>query len=742
MKQYHLPVKGMTCASCVARVEKLANKFDGIDDVSVNFANEKLSFKVKDDSFNLDDLKKLVHNYGYEIEDEPDSNEKNKNQNVIDFEEDAHYKKLKNDFITALIFTIPVFTISMLIDFEFFRSFWTISRDYTNKILFLLTTPVIFISGQRFYVIFWKNIKKFNAEMNSLVAIGTAAAYGFSTVAALFPELIHSTGTAPHVYFETAAVIITLILFGRMLEHNAKRKTNASIKKLMELQPSKVIIYENGEEKEIKLSALQVGMNVVIKPGSKIPADGKIVNGGSSVDESMITGESMPVIKNENSEVYAGTINKSGSFIFTVTQAGDNSVLGQIIKMVEEAQGSKAPIQNLADKIASVFTPSVIAAAFITFVVWAFFIPGTGFDTALIHSVAVLIIACPCALGLATPTAIMAGTGLGAKFGILIKNGETLEKAYKITDVVFDKTGTITEGSPTVSEFAADENFKEILLKSAYSLEMKSEHIFAKAIIDYAKNKNINAAEVTDFEALHGSGVKGKVDGIEVFVISVEFAADNKLIDKQTEEKAISYSENGKTPVIVYVENTGTGIFAIADPVKKDAKETIEKIKKAGINVIILTGDNKKTAEAIASEAGITEVFAGVKPNEKADKIKELQKSNKIVAMVGDGINDAPALTVADVGIAIGAGTDVAIESSDITLTGNSLKTVFTAVNLSGKTIRVIKQNLFWAFIYNVIGIPLAAFGILNPMFAALAMSMSSVSVVSNSLRLSRFKIK
>lgn len=736
--KYNLPVEGMTCASCVARVEKSLNKIDGIENVIVNYASEKVSFEV-DDNVELDIAKKAVEKYGYKLHTEI-LHDKN-NVDTIDDETEGHYSKLKSDLIFSAILTLPIFLISMSRAFEWFSSIWFLNDDYTNKILLLLTTPVIFISGKRFYNIFWTNIKHFSFEMNSLVALGTGAAFGYSTIATLFPDWIMVGENLPHVYFETAAVIIVLITLGKLLEASAKKKTGGAIKKLLELTPKEATILLNGKEKQVKLESLTLGDVVIIRPGERIPADGIIRVGNSFVDESMLTGESIPVEKSLGESVIGGTINKNGSFNFEITALGDNSVLGQIIKLVEEAQGSKAQIQQLADKVSSIFVPTVILIAFATFIAWMFYADLNSFNFALINFVAVLIIACPCALGLATPTAIMVGTGLGAQNGILIKNGESLEMAHKVDTIVFDKTGTITEGAPTVTDVITHDYSDRDLLTLVASIEKMSEHPIASAIVEYSKNLGILIRETELFVSHTGLGVSATINN-EIVALGNKLLMAKLSIDIcMFEERFNQLSSDGKTVVFCALNNKVIGIIAIEDPIKQTSIEAVSQIKKLGLNVFMLTGDNINTAKSISKRIGIDNIFAEVLPHQKAEKIKELQKEGKTVAMVGDGINDSPALVTADLGIAIGTGTDIAIESSDITLINGNLNSVVAAINLSKKTIRTIKQNLFWAFVYNTIGIPFAALGFLNPMIGALAMSFSSVSVISNSLRLKRVKI-
>jgi len=734
MALYSYKVEGMTCASCSSRVEKVVKKFEGTENVAVNLATEKLSFE----SNSKQDIKQIadaLNEYGYKLIIEEETK-----QTAADNEgTDDYYNGLKKDFITALVFTLPLFLISMLMDFEFFRSIWPLDSGQTQKILLLLATPVIFVSGKRFFSVFIRNLKHFSFEMNSLVAIGTGAAYGFSVLITLFPEAMHLGHNGHHVYFETAGVIITLILLGKLLEHRSKRKTNDSIKKLLELKPKTAVVLDNGIEKVIAIAELNKGQIVVIRPGDKIPADGIIVSGYSSIDESMITGESFPVEKTAGAKVIGGTINKNGSFNFEISATGDNSVLGQIIRMVEQAQASKAPIQNLADKIASIFVPTVIVAAILTFIVW-FLITGT-FTTSLSNFIAVLIIACPCALGLATPTAIIVGTGLGASKGILIKNGESLELAHKINAVILDKTGTMTEGKPVITNIIVKDYDETEFLRFTAAAENKSNHPIAAAIIDYAKSKNIFPEETEAFNNLTGLGVTASLNGIPVVAGNEKIMREFSISTVDFTAEINSFSEDAKTITLVAIDGKMRGIIGIEDPVKLTSKEAIEELHSLGLEVVMITGDNNRTASAIAAKTGIRNFIADVLPDHKADAVRKLQQKGKVVAMVGDGINDAPALAQADVGIAIGTGTDVAIETAQITLISGDLRSVVKAIKLSKSTINTIKQNLFWAFVYNVLGIPLAALGMLNPMIGALAMSFSSVSVVSNSLRLKKKKI-
>jgi Cu+-exporting ATPase len=738
------PVEGMTCASCVARVEKALSNTEGVSNVSVNFATEKASFDVDISRSNFKEIVLVVENSGYKIN-LSQNLEKNKKSKAGIFLEDAATegeKKLKEKFLLSLILSIPILFLNMGTMWDGFYKIVPLTTDEINKILLILTTPVVFIAGKSFFKIFWQNLKHFSADMNSLVAIGTGSAYLFSVMMTLFPNLYSNTFTSKHVYFDTAAVIITLILLGRWIESRAKSRTGLAIKKLIELKPETAIVIRNGNEMEVNLNDLVMDDIVIVKPGDKIPADGIIKKGFSSVDESMITGESIPFEKNVGSKVIGGTINCNGSFEFEVTAFGDNSVLGQIIKMVEEAQGSKAPIQRLADTVSAVFVPTIIIIAITTFIGWIVLGSESSINTALLNFVAVLIIACPCALGLATPTAIIVGTGLGAQNGILIKNGESLELGHKINTIIFDKTGTITEGKPKVNSVFVNGIAENEFIKIIASLERRSEHPLAKAVVDYAKTKKLNSYHIDDFESHTGFGLSGNVSGNRIIIGNKRLMDQNSIKTDNFNEKEIDFSESGKTIVFAAINNELKGLIAVDDPIKAGASDAIKKLKSLNLKTVMVTGDNKFSAESVAKNIGVDEFEAEVLPEQKINSVAAFQKKGDIVAMVGDGINDSPALAQSNVGIAIGTGTDVAIETADIVLMSGDLNGVVNTINLSKRTIRTIKQNLFWAFIYNIIGVPLAAFGILNPIFAALAMSLSSVSVVSNSLRLKRMKLK
>ncbi len=741
LQKISAPVNGMTCASCVARVEKSIGKIEGVKQVSVNLATEKATFEIDETLASLSQVEKAVEDAGYKIDfsllrkDENKTGVKSQNKVV-----DEYYNELRKDFLIAAILTIPIFIISMGMMWENFHTVFALSNEVINKILFILTIPVVFIPGRRFYKIFINNLKHRTADMNSLVAIGTGSAFIYSTILTLFPEIFHNTSISSHTYFETTAVIITLILLGRLLESRAKSKTSLAIKKLIELKPQIVLIRQNNVEQEITLEELSIGDVVIIKPGAKIPADGKIIRGYSIVDESMITGESMPVEKNIGAKIIGGTINKTGSFEFEVSAIGNNSILGQIIKLVEEAQGSKAPIQKLADKIAAVFVPVIILIASITFFGWLFF-SSAGFSIALLNFVAVLIIACPCALGLATPTAIIVGTGKGAQNGILIKNAESLELAHKIDTIIFDKTGTITTGKLKVTSVYTNSIDEKELLTLTGSLEQNSEHPIAQAIVSYGKDKGIQFESIKEFESLTGSGLKGQVRGKEILIGNKNLMKNYSISINVFESVINEVLDLGKTLVFVAINNELKGLIILEDEIKNNSAEVISKLKKMNLKTVLLTGDNNQVAKAISQKAGFDDYKAEVLPEDKLNVVAEIQNKGKIVAMVGDGINDAPALVQSNVGIAMGTGTDVAIESGDIILMSGDLNGVFKAIKLSRYTLATIKQNLFWAFVYNVIGVPLAAFGLLNPMIAALAMSFSSVSVVTNSLRLKSKKL-
>jgi P-type Cu+ transporter len=744
-KKSTFPVIGMSCASCVARVESALSEVPGVISATVNLASEKATVEYLD-STQVTDLKNAVREAGYDLG--PES-EKLDDVNALALRETHKLKML-------LVFSATIAGIVMGLSLA-------PAFPGSNYLQWVLATPVQFWAGWRFYRGMWGALKHRTADMNTLIAVGTSAAYLYSVIAILFPGLFSASGLMPHLYFDTSAVIVALILLGRFLEARARGQTSAAIKKLIGLQPKTARIIKNNEEIEIPVEEVQIGDLLIVRPGERIPVDGMVRQGYSSVDESMITGESLPVEKSIGQTVIGATINKTGSFQFEANKVGKDTMIAQIIKLVEEAQGSKAPIQRLADIIASYFVPVVIGIAVLTFLIWYFFGPDPTLTFALLNFISVLIIACPCALGLATPTAIMVGTGKGAEHGILIRNAVTLEKAHRINTVLMDKTGTLTLGEPIVTDVLTTPDFSsEEVLRLAASAEYGSEHPLGEAITRAAKERGITLVSTQDFEALPGHGIEVQIDGKKVILGNLKLMDQLSISLNGMGNQTESLWAKGKTAIFIAVEKSVIGIIAIADTMKPNAKESISALHHMGIEVGMITGDNLRTAESIASEVGIDRVMAEVLPENKAAEIKKLQHEGKIVAMVGDGINDAPALAQADVGIAIGTGTDVAIETADITLIRGDLGGIVTAISLSKSTINTIKQNLFWAFAYNVILIPIAAgilylvfrnsgvpsglrfilgdHGFLNPMLAAAAMAASSVTVVSNSLRLRRFK--
>ena len=746
-----LPVQGMTCASCVNKVEKALRSLKGVVSVSVNFATERASVEYIPEEVTIAELKRAVRDAGYQVLEVKVGDSTLREEDVVEKERlarEAELSRLRRKFITGAILLAPILILmygASLLE----RWFGLSMKMETNFFIqFLLATPVQFWGGWQFYVGFWKATKHKTSDMNTLIAVGTSAAYLYSLIVTFIPHRIMIKGLTMDVYFDTSAAIIVLILLGRFLEARAKGRTSEAIKKLIGLQPKTARVIRNGNEADIPVEEVAQGDIVVVRPGEKIPVDGIVREGYSFVDESMVTGESLPVEKKAGNSVIGATMNKTGSFKFEATKVGKDTVLAQIIRLVQEAQGSKPPIARMVDVIASYFVPVVISVAIITFIVWYFFGPHPALTYAFVNFVAVLIIACPCALGLATPTSIMVGTGKGAENGILIRGAEALETAHQLKTIVLDKTGTLTRGQPSVTDIVESGKFskKEILFLAA-SAEKGSEHPLGEAILNKAKEENLALLDPKDFQAIAGHGIEALIDSKRILLGNPKLMEEKKIFLNGLLKKAEDLSGEGKTPMFLAVDGEAAGIIAVADTLKESSKEAVGALHRMCLEVVMLTGDNQRTARAIAQQIGIDRVLAEVLPEMKAEEVKRLQAEGKKVGMVGDGINDAPALAQADVGIAIGTGTDVAMESSDITLIGGDLRGVVTAIALSKATIRNIRQNLFWAFAYNTILIPVAAgvlfpfWGILlNPIFAAGAMAFSSVTVVTNALRLRRFK--
>ena len=752
-KKVDLKIGGMTCAACAKAVERATKKLDGVESSSVNIATEIASISYDPSKIKLSKLEEAIKKSGYEVL------ENNKDKNQIDedkLRKEKEMKTLFTKFIIAVGFSIPLFYVAMgpMITKPFGPlPVPSIINPNTNPLNYALIQMLLVIpvmgAGYKFYVNGFKALLTKSPNMDSLVAIGTSAAFLYSVYTTF--KIANYNGQMPHghhqLYYESAGIIIALILLGKYLESRSKGKTSEAIKKLMGLQPKTALILKGDKEIEVPIDEVEVGDIIIVKPGSKIPVDGVVVDGTTSVDESMLTGESIPVEKNIGDKVTGASINKHGSIKFKAEKVGSDTALSQIIKLVEDAQGKKAPIAKLADTVSGYFVPVVIIIAIVSAAAWALF-GNKDLEFVLTIFISVLVIACPCALGLATPTAIMVGTGKGAENGILIKGGEALELAHKVDTVIFDKTGTITEGKPKVTDVIVTDDIDEkYIIQIAASAEKTSEHPLGEAIVKYGEEIGIKFVEVKNFKAIPGHGIEVNIDNKNILLGNKRLMESRDISLESLHKKSDRLAQEGKTPMYIAIENNIAGIIAVADTVKENSKKAVDKLHEMGIKVAMVTGDNKKTANAIAREVGIDIVVSEVLPQDKSNVVKNLQNEGKFVAMVGDGINDAPALAQANVGIAIGNGTDVAMESADIVLMKSDLIDVCNAIKLSNETIKNIKENLFWAFGYNTIGIPIAAgllyiFGgpLLNPMFAAAAMSLSSVSVVSNALRLKNFK--
>ena len=737
----NLKLKGMSCASCATSIEKIIRNVPGVIECNVNFGTEKAAIAYNPRRTSIFDVQQAIEEAGYSSY----SQEMMVAGNDVEIARIQSRDLIRKIIVGSIISLILIFgSLPMMtgLDLPLIPA-WL----HNPWLQLVLTAPVQFWCGYRFYIGAWKAFKRSTATMDTLIALGTSAAFFYSVFATVFPDFFIDRGLMPEVYYETAAVLISLILLGRWFEHRAKGQTSEAIRQLIGLHCIDARVIRDGREIDVAIALVQIDDIILVRPGEKIPVDGEIISGNSTIDEAMVTGESVPVKKQPGDEVIGATINKTGSFKFRATRVGTDTVLAQIVKLVQDAQGSKAPIQRLADRVTAWFVPVVIAIAIATFILWFTF---TGnISLALVTTVGVLIIACPCALGLATPTSIMVGTGKGAQNGILIKGAESLELAYKLQTIVLDKTGTITQGKPTVTNYqirGISSRDELNLLRLVAAVERNSEHPLAEAIVKYARSQQIAPAEATDFEAVAGGGVRGTVSGHLVQIGTQRWISELGIKTDALQKYKDTWEAEAKTVVFIAVEGELKGIMGIADAVKPSSNAAVRALRKLGMEVVMLTGDNQKTAEAIARQVSIVRVEAEVRPDRKAAKIKELQQEGKIVAMVGDGINDAPALKTADVGIAIGTGTDIAIAAGDIVLISGELQGIIIAIQLSNATINNIRQNLFFAFVYNVLGIPIAAgilfpfFGwLLNPIIAGAAMAFSSVSVVSNALRLRNF---
>lgn len=729
-ERVELDIQGMTCSACSTRIQKVLNKTAGVNEASINLATEAGVVEYDPGQLSVDDIIEKVKKLGYSA-----VTKQNREEQREQKEEEIQQKKRKL-WISAILSLPLLYTM-------FAHLPWDIGIPVPSLLMnpwfqFLLATPVQFYIGAPFYKGAYRALSNKSANMDVLVALGTSAAYFYSVVEGIRWQM--NPEVMPELYFETSAVLITLILVGKLFEALAKGRTTAALTKLLNLQAKEATVIREGQEQKVPVEQVLVGDEILVKPGEKIPVDGVVISGVTSIDESMITGESIPIDKQEGEAVIGSTINKNGTIRMKAERVGKDTALSGIVKIVEEAQGSKAPIQRTADNISGIFVPIVVGIAIVTFFVWFSFVAPGEWPPALEAAIAVLVIACPCALGLATPTSIMVGTGKGAEKGILFKGGEYLEGTQRLTTVLLDKTGTVTKGKPEVTDFVAFDRESD-LLSLVVAAEKSSEHPLAEAIVQYGEEQGVSPIGTSDFEAIPGHGIKAVVDGKHVDIGTRKLMKREDIDFTFYEEHMVKLEQEGKTAMFIAVDGRLEGYIAVADTVKETSKQAIADLKKLGLHVYMVTGDNERTANAIAKQVGIDDVFAEVLPEEKAEKVKELQKQGEKVAMVGDGINDAPSLATADIGIAIGTGSDVAIETADITLVGGDLSHLPQAIRLSGKTMRNIRQNLFWALAYNSAGIPVAAIGLLAPWVAGAAMAFSSVSVVTNSLRLKRAKI-
>lgn len=725
VEQVELNINGMTCAACSNRIEKVLNQTQGVQQATVNLTTEQALIKYYPSATNTEALIKRIQNIGYDAETKTSSKAQSNRKK-------QELKHKRNKLIISAILSLPLLLVMVV-----HISPISIPSILVNPwVQLILSTPVQFIIGWQFYVGAYKNLRNGSANMDVLVAVGTSAAY-FYSIYEMMMWLTHQTHL-PHLYFETSAILITLILLGKYLEARAKSQTTNALSELLNLQAKEARVIKENKEIMLPLDKVKVGDTLLIKPGEKIPVDGKVTKGDTSIDESMLTGESIPVEKSSGDSVIGSTMNKNGSIMIEATQVGGDTALSHIIKVVEDAQSSKAPIQRLADIISGYFVPIVVSIAVITFIIWIIFVHPGQFEPALVSAISVLVIACPCALGLATPTSIMVGTGRAAENGILFKGGQFVERAHYVDTIVLDKTGTITNGQPVVTDYVGDNDTLQLLA----SAENASEHPLADAIVTYAKDKGLNLLDNDTFKSIPGHGIKATIHQQQILVGNRKLMNDyNISISNKLNDQLNHYEHLGQTAMMIAVDNQINGIIAVADTVKNDAKQAIKELRNMNIDVVMLTGDNNRTAQTIAKQVGIEHVIAEVLPEEKAHQISLLQDKGKQVAMVGDGINDAPALVKADIGMAIGTGAEVAIEAADITILGGDLLLVPKAIKASKATIKNIRQNLFWAFGYNVAGIPIAACGLLAPWIAGAAMALSSVSVVMNALRLKKMKL-